>query len=211
MKAKEASISVKILSVCVLLLFFFNCYLLCKRVVIVSENGDKDRSVVDLKTKYLSATIDYMENSGLYIGDNLFTDLSTHKQYDLSKLFSETDNNCFLVCRISEFDCEQCANYAVQKMMKHINDSTLNIKMLLFGQYNNENSIKIIRDNYSEMGEMDCYYVPNLNLPIDDRNIPYYFVVDKTLKVSDVFAPDRMTAQLTDIYFSEMKKKWSRL
>ena len=192
----------------VIILVFFNCYLLYKRVFAVPDSAVLDESVIDLKSKYLTTAVDYMRNSGLYIGDCLYTDVATHTQCNLKALFENSEEDCFIVCRISEFDCEQCVNYSVQKLMENVNDSSLNIKVLIFGQYNNEMSLKIQAEFFSKLGEMTCFYVPNLNLPIDERRVPYYFVLNKDLKVTDVFAPDRMTSNLTDLYFSEIDKKW---
>ena len=208
MKNKESSFSIKILLCLVFILVFFNCYLLYKRVFVVSDSAGMDESVIDLKSKYLTTAVDYMRNSGYYIGDCLFTDVNTHTQSNLKKLFENSEEDFFIVCRISEYDCEQCVNYSVQKLMENVNDSTLNMKVLLFGQYNNEISLKIQAEFFSELGEMTCYYVPYLNLPLDERRVPYYFVLNKDMNVTDVFAPDRMTSKLTDIYFSEINKKW---
>lgn len=208
MEKRESSFAIKILLCLVFILAFFNCYLLYKRVFAVSDSAVLDESVIDLKSKYLTTAVDYIRNSGLYIGDCLYTDIATHTQSNLKALFENTEGDCFIVCRISEFDCEQCVNYSVQKLMEHVKESSLNMKVLIFGQYNNEMSMKIQAEYFSELGEMTCYYVPYLNLPIDERRVPYFFILNKDMKVTDVFAPDRMTSNLTDLYLSEIDKKW---
>jgi hypothetical protein len=48
---------------------------------------------------------------------------------------------------------------------------------------------------------MNVYNIPQLNLPIEEADVPYYFLLDHTLRVSNVFVPEKSASELTNTYF----------
>ena len=61
--------------------------------------------------------------------------------------------------------------------------------------------------SYGE-NEMKKLNVSNMELPIDAAGVPHYFILDKDMKIHDVFVPDRLNPAVTDVYLERIVQKW---
>jgi hypothetical protein len=51
----------------------------------------------------------------------------------------------------------------------------------------------------------------SLSIPLESLNFPYFFVVDKNFKVTNVFYPLTSMPELTEDYFRVLKNKYQQL
>lgn len=111
-----------------------------------------------------------------------------------------------LVCRFSELDCESCIDYAIMNAKKYGN--RIGVENILYlGSYRNNR----IFNRQKEMYGMDSCRTLNvaiLGLPIEDLGRPYYFVLDRSLSVSNVFIPNKATHGMLDSYFNMLYDRY---
>ena len=189
---------------CVILLMF-NVVLLAERTdEVVSENVDGNNvgSTIDL---YQSSFIDLLENDGLPIQDMVLLDIKDNSVKVLSELL--VDDSVLFVCRVSQFQCQDCAGYALEKAIELIEKDSTVLKLLVLGEYEYR-SLKIFVDEHPNVRAYDVYQASIIDLPIEMRSYPYYFTLSKDMVVHDVFAPNADDHVRTEIYWNFITRKW---
>ena len=190
------------------ILLISNFYLLYK-FLFDQEISLSDNSIIDDRTviNHISSNIDFMENNGLKI-DILLHDISKDSIITLHDLFSDNDTVFFIVCRIHEYNCVECTDYALAKFFELDNIiSREKLIPIIVGTYNNFSAMRLL---IPENKDIDCFFTESINIPMDERGYPYFFVIDSSRRVHDVFAPNSSYYQLIDEYFSFIIKKWSK-
>ncbi len=110
-----------------------------------------------------------------------------------------------LVLRYSELNCNVCVDSqfeTLNRVTKQIGEENI----LIFGSYSkldDLNRFKRINNIHLEI-----YNLKNIGLSIDDENIPYYFVLDSSLVVKDLFIPKDEYPDLTKSFFELISKKY---
>ena len=171
---------------------------------VVSENGLSlsKESVID---SYQSSFIDLLENDGLTIRDMALLDMSDQSVKALSELF--VDDSVFLVCRISQFQCQSCASYALEKAIELVEKDSTEMKLLFFCEYEYR-SLKIFVEEHPNVRRYCIYQVLDFDLPIEKRTYPYFFTLSNNLTVNDVFTPETDNPVRTEIYWNSISEKW---
>lgn len=181
------------------------CLLAGSSTTIVADTGNKSVTLTD---NYQGTFLDVLQNDGLSL-ENLYVqragDLSVCKVADL---FNDTGDSVLMICRTSLMHCEKCVDYAIEKALELIRNKECNIKMVLFGCYENVNSLKILQQSHPMLDLFDIYLTPSVIMPIDEHGYPYYFTLNKSLIVQDVFVPDSKEPVKTDIYWKCISGKW---
>jgi|GEM_PF-69726 len=148
----------------------------------------------------------YKDNiSNLYLNEfvsikNCTLDLKG-KPYILSeKLTSDP----VLVLRCSMFNCSVCINFVLDKLKTHFKDYATNNRILLI--YDDEN----MRVSETMFGKLP--YVTKdrhvLGLPLEDANLPFFFILNNDMKTKLFFIPEKGMPILTDEYLSIIKKRY---
>ncbi|GHV27867.1 hypothetical protein FACS1894176_10120 [Bacteroidia bacterium] len=198
--------SAKWLWIVIVVLLFFNGTLLYKNYLAkqsrkeiltqldVYKNSIEKQS--PLTYSYKGSFKTSLLNDGLYLADEIFTD-SLRQKIKFSQLFTK-DRDKILVLKFSELNCIECVMYAIVKLRKIA--ETIGVDNIVFiGSYQDNRNLHIQKKHLGLQG-MNVYNIPQLNLPIEESVVPYYFLLDKTLKVSNVFVPEKSTPELTNIY-----------
>ena len=110
------------------ILLMFNVVLLAERTnEVVSENAGSviGESVID---SYQSSFIDLLENDGLPIQDMGILDMADNSVKALSELF--VDDSVLFICRVSQFQCQDCAGYALEKAIELVENDSTGMKLL---------------------------------------------------------------------------------
>ena len=189
---------------CVILLMF-NVVLLAERTdEVVSENVDGNNvgSTID---SYQSSFIDLLENDGLPIQDMVLLDIKDNSLKALSELL--VDDSVLFVCRVSQFQCQDCASYALEKAIELAEKDSTEMKLMVLGEYEYR-SLKIFVDEHPNVKGYGVYQSSVIDLPIENRTYPYYFTLSKDMTVHDVFAPNADYRVRTEIYWNYISKKW---
>lgn len=122
--------------------------------------------------------------------DHVFVSLDNFFQNDVEKIF---------VCRFSEMDCESCIDYAIKQVIE-LCDSVEGLNVLYLGNYRNNRSFTKQKNMYG-IEACKALNVASLGMPIEDLNRPYYFVLDDSLRVWDIFVPNKVSKDLLRKYF----------
>ena len=189
---------------CVILLMF-NVVLLAERTnEVVSENSDSfiGESVIE---SYQSSFIDLLENDGLPIQDMALLDMSDNSVKALSELF--VDDSVLFICRVSQYQCQDCASYALEKAIELVEKDSTAMKLLFFCEYDYR-SLKIFVDEHPNTKGYGVYQASYIDLPIESRTYPYYFTLSKDMVAHDVFVPSTESSIRTEIYWNFLSKKW---
>ena len=111
-----------------------------------SENYDKMESAI-----MTQSITDLMRNDGLDLKNIFLRDILSHDVIDPNVLFPDGIDR-ILVCRISQYYCQSCIGYAIEKAIRIKNDSIIDMPLVILGSYQNDLSLKII----SEIGRASC-------------------------------------------------------
>lgn len=189
---------------CVILLMF-NVVLLAKRMnEVISEDVDCyiGGRVID---SYQSSFIDLLENDGVPLQDMVLLDISDNSVRALSELL--VDDSVLFVCRISQFQCQNCASYALEKAIEMVEKDSTVMKLLVLGDYEYR-SLKIFVNEHPNIKGYGVYQASVVDLPIEMRTYPYYFTLSNDMVVHGVFAPNEDDRVRTEIYWKSISKKW---
>lgn len=158
------------------------------------------KSLIPLQENWESA----MGNDG-YRLDGIQGKDANHNLVGLNEMFLNHEDK-ILVCRFSELDCESCIDYAIKSMKEY--SVRMGIENILYlGNYRNN---RIFNRQRAMCGIDSCrsLNVAKLGLPIEDLNQPYYFVLDSSLLVSNVFIPNKTTQRMLNTYFDVLCDKY---
>jgi hypothetical protein len=145
-----------------------------------------------------------IENSNIRLNDILVKD-SSDNVIPLQEFFKK-GQNVILVYRFSEMNCESCVSYSIHTLLQWI-DSIDKDNILFLGAYRNNKIFNRQKPLYG-IHEFNVANTPNLNLPAENIGYPYYFVLDSTLNVSNLFVPDKGFPQLNNAYLKNIKKRY---
>lgn len=109
-----------------------------------------------------------------------------------------------LVCRFSKTHCESCVNFSIQKVRACV-DSIGKDNVMFLGNYRNNRVFNKIIPLYGIEG-LKVYNTSSLNIPVEELCYPYYFVLDESLRISNVFVPDKATPHISNNYLRNIQK-----
>ncbi|MDR1221760.1 MAG: hypothetical protein LBL07_02620 [Tannerella sp.] len=138
-----------------------------------------------------------MKNEGCMVSKSLYlTDLKNQK-IKIDSLFSEGP---FLVLFFSSSYCNDCVNYCLTQIKDFMTKQGFN-KIILFA------SGYQLRDLYvfarSNQFNDKCFYSMNsLNIPIEETNMPFMFIMDEKLMPSHFFIPKKEIPEQTERYLN---------
>ena len=198
-----------VVTIFVVILVVCNIYLLlnCLKTV-VKESDSNDTSVV---SNYQGKFIDVLQNDGLSLEGLQVQRLGDMSICDMDDLFSEMGDSVLLICRTSLYHCEKCVDYAIEKALELTRKEDGVVKLVLFGSYENPNTLKLLQQSHPSLSQFDVYQTPSVLMPIDAHGYPYFFTLNKSLIVQDVFVPDSKEPVKTDIYWDCISTKWNEI
>ena len=185
-------------------LFLSSLYLFCRTIFDNKKNMESSLFDDETALNYMSSYLDLALNDGLKAEMRLF-DVHNGSMISTEDLFKDNDSTIYFVCRIHEEDCQECTNYAMAKFFDLDSIIARNkVQPIIIGTYDSYTALKLLTPE-----GMLCYYTPYIDIPMDERGYPYYFVIDSSGKVFDVFSPNRNYSRMIDTYFEIIRLKWS--
>lgn len=197
----------KILAVAVLVLS--NIYLIAALMWqrFISE-GEESEGFIQEKYMATYNAMDFLLlNGGLPIDSSAVAGLEPGAPFSPANFFTGKDDRC-IVCRISQYDCESCTDYALEKIVQKTRK--WGMKLIVLADYRNPREVGLFRSRHSGADQIDYYMMGRADLPIEEVGMPYYFVLDSQMKVNDVFVPVELLPDLTNRYFAKLERKYSQ-
>ena len=114
-----------------------------------------------------------------------------------------------LVFRYSYLGCNDCVVDLLTLLNEMQNKDELEIPILLIIYTENFRALLLENRNYNI--HFPIYLVPNNDLiksPIDEFNVPYFFLINKNMNCTDFYVPDKTTPDLTQKYLNFINSKY---
>jgi hypothetical protein len=151
---------------------------------IVKETGRISREIYRRTIKYSHTSLD---NRQVFFGK------------DSVKIFllNELALNPRLVFCFSTNTCTPCVDSAIKLLKERFSDFERNETIIIAG-----NDPLRLRDN--------CYgkrMLSGIDLPVAEIEAPFFFVLDKSMKISFLHIFNKMNPELTKIYLEEIQEK----
>ena len=145
-----------------------------------------------------------IENNDIQI-DSIQLEKNNCQRLSLKDFFTD-EKEKVVVCRFSEMNCESCITHSINTLLKW--SSYLGKENILYiGAYRNDE----IFENQKKLYGINSFHslnIRNLNIPIEDFGYPYYFVLDRSLKVLDLFIPNKSSMSDIQNYFNAINEKY---
>jgi hypothetical protein len=152
---------------------------------IVKETGRISREIYRRTIKYSQTTLD---NRQIFFGKD------SVKIYSLNELALTPR----LVFCFSTNTCTPCVDSAIKLIKEIFSDFERNETIIIAGNYPLR-----LRDN--------CYgkrMLSGIDLPVAEIEAPFFFVLDKSMKISFLHIFNKMNPELTKIYLEEIREKY---
>ena len=163
------------------------------------ENNESD----ELHSYMVNFTTNIL-NSNIQLDSVMIKD-SLSNIIPLKKAFNNGQKQ-ILVCRFSKMHCESCVNFSIQILRKWI-DSIGMENVMFLGNYPNNRIFNRTKSLYG-IQDMIVYNTSVLQIPAEELGYPYFFVLDNSLRISNVFVPDKATPNITNKYLKNIQKKF---
>lgn len=198
----------KILYIGIFIILIFNVYLLCK-VSGEEENYNNAMNFATTKDNLLGLykiNFDAGLNNNGSILDSLQTllNISTKEEQRIIDVFQ--DRTRLLVCRFSELNCQECAIYSIVKMINY-SDVIGKDNIMFWGYNENSRNLSIMKERIG-IDDMEVFNCIPFDIPIEELCQPYYFIIDSSLVMSDVFIPDKSFPEHTNHYIEMIRIKY---
>ncbi len=195
-----------LLIICIAVLAFANLYLWGQLRI------ERDNFYPIAKNQTEEALLSYqagfevmLMNDGIALDSVRYYDLSEKVELPLSSQFNDSVSHYF-VMRYNEYDCEACVEYAYQKMAEvFANEKDVDIMIVKNMVENQQSTSMELAYGKNTIKRLD---IVNMELPIDAAGVPHYFILDKDMKIHDMFVPDRLNPAVTDVYLERIVQKW---
>jgi hypothetical protein len=145
-----------------------------------------------------------IENGGMWLKDIAVKD-SLNNIISLQDFFKNGQHH-ILVCRFSETNCESCVNYSILTLLQQI-DAMGKENVLFLGSYRNNRIFNKQKILYG-IDKLNVANAATLNLQAENIGYPYYFTLDSTLQVSNVFVPDKGVSYLANRYLKLIQNRY---
>ncbi len=196
-----------LVGILIVALLIFNIYLLVNNNINKSKNidlSDIKQSITNYILEYQGIAEHLLQNDGYPLDSILIVDLD-NSVTDFNNLLKRYGDK-IVVCRTSQYNCETCNDYAIQKLSILCRENP-NIQVVILGYYDSIRSLKIVSENSNLPNNIHYYQLLDYDLPIEAAGVPYYFTFDKSLEVEDLFVPNRAYPKLTDYYLETILNK----
>lgn len=188
------------------LLLGFNIYMMYKirsvkrdcQILLYSTS----ESVNEHGALYTSLQENYV-NSGLSL-ENVEARDSLKQPFDLRTLFAEGINKV-LVVRFSDNYCASCVQNSIETILKN-RDNVDREKVVFIG---NSRRTVVFSKQIDQYGIRDykVLNIADLGVPAEGMSFPYYFVMDSTLSVEDLYVPNKATPDMDSTFVSLIMNK----
>lgn len=209
---KELKGTILFLSMLSVFLFLIISFLYVKNrrfiaeISICQENFYKNQVILKnsnelIETLTTNFILTYRAN-GIMIDSMLQLKTEKNKDILMKELVGEHSK---LVFRYSQLHCNVCVDQEV-KFLKDLIDEIGDENILILAHYDSFRNLSLFKR--TNQVSTKVFNIKDIKLPIEEYNIPYYFVVNKDLHISDVMIPTKYLPERTQSYLEFVKEKY---
>ncbi len=179
-------------------LIYFNY---SRKISGLKKSFKKQQNISKTKDKYFSMTIN---TCLLDFGKNLesvrlFDEFGKeHKIKDVNK------NDFMLLFVVSDEHCSLCIEAVLPELQK-IDKLLLKKNIVIAGNFQNFRNMKLFKKDNNLLG-IRVYALKNkINLKVDERNVPYFILIDKDSRLINTFIPEKSLLRYTNNYLKALE------
>lgn len=197
-------------------------YLLCIFILIVinvlfyTKLNDFGRSVealkIDLDTKndlifsYEDNIIEEQINESIQLNKEITFINVNGEICSVEQIFKENT----IVFRYTSFSCEDCIRAEINTILKN---KTKIKRICIIASHTNIKEFKAYYNQYLDSGMINFDFFlltqrESLNIPLEKKNIPYYFCIDSNLRITNIFIPQKIKQKLSKSYLINASKNF---
>ena len=202
-----------LIACCVVVLIVLNVFLLFQlkvqkeRVRFEREKYSRSMEVEQIRSfvSFQDQLLQY-ENEGVFLSDFYVKDMEVSDSFPVTDLIGE---NPVLFLRFEETHCDLCINKFME-ILGHIpNDFPVENVVVLCGYHNMHEYRTFVHKNNLRVGIFNIQKIGGL--PMEEHDKPYFFLLDKELRIKNIHIPDKDYPERVDGYLSFIRKKyWSK-
>lgn len=157
------------------------------------QNGENESGSSSMMLTEYSVIYRYqLKNEGLSLPDTCYTRII------------ENDNNK-LVFRIPEYSCSSCVNREIGLLKDFIQSIGVD-KVLIVTGYSDPRDLEVFKNHLPV--EINTINIPNIYIPAEEHDKPYYFMIDRSNKIFNMFFPLKINDTLSKIYLESIKERF---
>jgi hypothetical protein len=141
-----------------------------------------------------------IKNIGYSLSDSLYLLNLKNRQIRIDSILTE---EMYFVLFFSAEYCSDCVNYSLTEIKKFLLDVSAN-KVLIFAAKYQIRDLFVFSKSYHF--ETQFYSIESLNLPIEQLNEPFMFLLDKELNPSCFFVPRKEIHEQTEAYLRRIRE-----
>jgi len=177
-------IVIAILIVSELLLFKTNCSLREELILKNAENINLVNINAALKPQFAAG----IKNVGQHLYNFILKDISGNTISIKEQIRSMGER--VLICRISENFCDECVEYAINKIenlkMKYKTDN-----IMILSKNESQNTFRMYINKFELLHDAKIFQCQSFGIPADNIMTPFCIAVDSTLEVLGIYVPQK--------------------
>ena len=174
----------------------------CRKGVdsVEADNVDRVVSVFAQDLYYEQLT----ENQVFIVKEEL---VSINESLDLNHLLNQMSQ--LVILRISDQNCSVCVDAELEEL-ENLQKKLTEKQVVVLASFENKRELRILTEGVKKLGvPIFSIRFDKVHLPIEEVNIPYYFMLDSDWSVSNVFIPKKSFPDLTNTYFNAIASKFN--
>jgi hypothetical protein len=190
MKIKIVFFYVVILCISLITFFLFNIRL-----------TTKNEEISHLQREYQQCILKNLQNDNQFLDKELVLKKNDGSSCFLDSLIDEPK----LIFRYTSLNCNSCVDKQLTLLNRYTN--IIRDRILILTYYENLRDLYLFKRLNSL--EFETFNIESLNIPFEELQFPYFFVIDENLNISDSFLPLKSDTTLTINYLFEVASKLS--
>lgn len=144
-------------------------------------------------------------NSNIKLDEKIMVRDSLNRHILLYDTFVNT-RKPIIVCRFSETNCASCIKFSINMLCEW--KKKVNVGDVLFLATYRNNRILNKEKKLYKIQDLNVFNISDFYIPAEEEGYPYYFVLDSTLNISNLFFPDKATPKITEKYLTLIQERY---
>ena len=195
---------VLVLTVLFYIIFAYK-YRMQEKDKVIQDTAEKKNICESTRRVIISNTFLQFETTASKIEDFIISSNGESQKKKLSDYFS---GNNQLVLRYNEDNCSSCIDHSLEALLEY-KDAIGIDNILIIATVKNNRKLKAFIDKFENLNIQIINTESDINLPIEDYNIPYFFVMNKDLKIKMLFVPIKELPDNTARYLDIVSERFT--
>jgi hypothetical protein len=171
---------------------------------VIQDTAEKKNICESTRRVIISNTFLQFETTASKIEDFIISSNGESQKKKLSDYFS---GNNQLVLRYNEDNCSSCIDHSLEALLEY-KDAIGIDNILIIATVKNNRKLKAFIDKFENLNIQIINTDSEINLPIEEYNIPYFFMMNKDLKIKMLFVPIKELPDNTARYLDIISERF---